>query len=101
MSMKYITYGIFFVVLSLSFTALPVSAQSTPASGTCPVGTTIAVHATDGSIQCEPTACVANTIAVATGNGQIQCQAYINGNLKTIFPCTGTETSGPCRPARI
>jgi len=36
---------------------------------------------------------------LADGSGQ--CLVYINSQLTTISFCTGSETSGPCRPERI
>lgn len=38
--------------------------------------------------------------AIYTG-GSGQCQALMNGQTTLITYCTGTETSGPCRPERI
>lgn len=44
--------------------------------------------------------CVSGTMNyLADGSGQ--CSAYINSQLRTISFCTGSETSGPCRPERV
>lgn len=42
--------------------------------------------------------CIAGTVG-AGGSGT--CQAYINNVPTIVTYCTGTETSGPCRPTRI
>lgn len=68
-------------------TTQTVTQQQTTAS-ISPLGTTPANNCVDGT----------ETI-LANGSGQ--CQTYINSKLTTISFCTGTETSGPCRPERI
>jgi hypothetical protein len=41
--------------------------------------------------------CITGTIDASSA----QCQVNINGQLTTISYCTGTETSGACRPTRV
>lgn len=47
--------------------------------------------------------CIVGTMtgSISGLGGSGQCSAFINGRNQTIMYCTGVETTGPCRPARI